>query len=65
MELKDKKITCKDCGQVFDFTVRDQKFYAENGFNNEPQRCKNCRIKKKTARNNFRKPNNYKDYKAA
>lgn len=47
MELKDKKITCKDCGKVFDFLVRDQKFYAENGYTNEPLRCKECRLKKK------------------
>lgn len=65
MELKDKKITCKDCGAVFDFTVNEQKFYAEHGLNNEPQRCKDCRIKKKAVRNQFEKPNNYSNYKGA
>lgn len=59
MELKDKKIVCKDCGNVFYFTVRDQEFYAEKGFKNEPVRCKDCRSKKKATRenrkNNFRK----------
>lgn len=65
MELKDKKIVCKDCGIAFDFTVRDQKFYAENGFNNEPQRCKDCRMKKKASRNNFGKSTNYSKYNKA
>lgn len=62
MELKDKKITCRDCGKVFDFTVREQEFYAEKGFNSEPVRCKECRLKKKEAQNNkrsqFEKNNN-------
>lgn len=63
MELKDKKITCKDCGTIFYFTVRDQKFYADNGYTNEPLRCKDCRQKKKAARNKFKK--SATDYKAA
>lgn len=47
MEKQDKKITCVDCGAEFLFTVRDQEFYAEKGFTNEPKRCKACRDKKK------------------
>ncbi len=62
MELKDKTIVCKECDKEFTFTVRDQEFYKEKGFDNEPQRCKECRIAKKNAmnkpRNNFRKENN-------
>ncbi|MEG0826283.1 MAG: zinc-ribbon domain-containing protein [Bacilli bacterium] len=50
-ELKDKTIICKDCGQEFIFSVRDQEFYAEKGFQNEPQRCKDCRAAKKAQRN--------------
>lgn len=65
MELKDKKITCKDCGTVFDFTVRDQNFYAENGLTNEPKRCKECRSKKKAQQNSFKKPNNFNKYNQA
>ncbi len=57
MELKDKTIVCKDCGKEFTFTVRDQEFYKEKGFDNEPQRCKECRIAKKANRNNFRRDN--------
>lgn len=57
-ELKDIEITCKDCGTKFMFTVRDQEFYAEKGFNNQPVRCKACRDKKKAERDNNRKFDN-------
>ena len=57
-ELKDIEITCKDCGTKFMFTVRDQEFYAEKGFNNQPVRCKACRDKRKAERDNNRKFNN-------
>lgn len=50
-EYKDKTIVCEDCGQEFVFTARDQEFYAEKGFNNEPKRCKACRDQKKAERN--------------
>ena len=46
--MEDKVLVCKDCGRQFDFTVRDQQFYAQKGFVNEPQRCKDCRIARKT-----------------
>ena len=47
----DKTLVCKDCGQEFTFTAREQEFYAEKGFTNEPQRCKTCRdARKKAAR---------------
>jgi len=44
---QDKTIVCKDCGQDFIFTVGEQEFYAERGFQNEPQRCKGCRDMRK------------------
>ena len=47
--MEDKKIVCQDCGKEFDFTVRDQEFYKENGFS-EPKRCKDCREKRKQER---------------
>jgi len=50
-EYQDKTITCVDCGEEFVFTARNQEFYAEKGFNNEPKRCKSCRDKKKAERN--------------
>ena len=52
MEKQDKKITCVDCGAEFVFTVREQEFYAEKGFTNEPKRCKACRDAKKAANKN-------------
>ena len=45
--MEDKNITCKECGRPFAFTVRDQQFYAEKGFQNEPQRCRDCRVARK------------------
>ncbi|HHT67253.1 MAG TPA: zinc-binding protein [Erysipelotrichaceae bacterium] len=48
---KDKTIVCKDCGQSFTFTAREQEFFAEKGFTNEPQRCKACRDARKASHN--------------
>ena len=45
--MEDKSITCKDCARPFVFSVRDQQFYAEKGFQNEPQRCRDCRQARK------------------
>jgi CxxC-x17-CxxC domain-containing protein len=47
---ENKVLVCKDCGASFDFTVRDQMFYAEKGFENEPQRCRDCRTARKSQR---------------
>lgn len=47
---QNKTLMCKDCGNPFDFTVRDQMFYAEKGFENEPQRCRDCRSARKSPR---------------
>jgi CxxC-x17-CxxC domain-containing protein len=47
---ENRTLICKDCAAPFDFTVRDQAFYAEKGFENEPQRCRDCRIARKSAR---------------
>ncbi len=48
--MQDKTLQCKDCGNDFPFTVRDQQFYAEKGFENEPQRCRDCRTSRKNTR---------------
>lgn len=45
--MADKTITCKDCGASFEFTESEQAFYKEKGFQNEPQRCPDCRAAKK------------------
>ena len=44
---QDKTLKCKDCGAEFVFTASEQEFYAEKGFQNEPQRCKPCRDARK------------------
>jgi len=49
--MQDKTITCRDCGATFVFTVREQEFYQEKGFDNEPVRCPDCRRAKKAERN--------------
>lgn len=51
MAFEDKDLVCKDCGVTFIFTVGEQEFYAEKGFENEPQRCRECRNIRKQNRN--------------
>lgn len=46
----DKTLVCKDCGQEFVFTAGEQEFYAEKGFEHEPQRCRACRATRKANR---------------
>lgn len=46
---EDKTLVCKDCGHEFVFTAGEQEFYAEKGFQNEPSRCKECRIARKNS----------------
>ena len=48
--FEDKTLKCKECGNDFVFTAGEQEFYAEKGFENEPQRCKECRDALKAAR---------------
>ena len=45
--MEDKKIICKDCGNEFVFTVGEQEFYKEKGFDNDPVRCADCRRARK------------------
>jgi len=52
--MADKVITCKDCNSEFIFNESEQAFYKEKGFENEPQRCPDCRRAKKQQRNNNR-----------
>lgn len=47
--FQDKTLRCKECGQEFVFTAGEQEFYAERGFENEPQRCKECRNARKNS----------------
>ncbi len=48
--FEDKTITCKDCGESFVFTAGEQGFYLEKGLINEPQRCPNCRERRRQER---------------
>jgi hypothetical protein len=50
--MSDKNLTCKDCGKEFVFTEGEQEFYKEKGFENEPQRCPDCRRERKQQRRN-------------
>lgn len=50
--MADKTLVCKDCNTEFIFTEGEQAFYKEKGFENEPQRCPDCRKARKAQRNN-------------
>ncbi len=47
MSFEDKTLVCRDCGNEFVFTAGEQEFYAQKGFTNEPQRCRDCRQARK------------------
>jgi len=47
---EDRTLTCRDCGEQFTFTVGEQEFYAQKGFQNEPARCGPCRRTRKQER---------------
>jgi len=51
LNMADKVLSCKDCNSEFLFTEGEQAFYKEKGFENEPQRCPECRRAKKQQRN--------------
>ncbi|MBI4812243.1 zinc-ribbon domain containing protein [Candidatus Falkowbacteria bacterium] len=40
--MPDIQLTCRDCGKPFTFTERDQAFYQEKGWENQPTRCRDC-----------------------
>lgn len=50
--MADKNLVCKDCSKGFLFTENEQAFYKEKGFDNEPQRCADCRRARKQEKNN-------------
>lgn len=54
MAFEDRTLVCKDCGNEFIFTAGEQEFFAEKGFENEPQRCRDCRTNRRTQRNGSR-----------
>lgn len=48
--MTDKTLVCKDCNAEFIFSVGEQEFYKERGFQNDPLRCSACRKAKKQQR---------------
>ena len=50
--MEDKTIVCKDCGKEFVFTVGEQEFFKEKGFENDPVRCPECRRARKNQKMN-------------
>jgi DNA-directed RNA polymerase subunit RPC12/RpoP len=49
--MEDRTLVCKDCGKEFIFTVGEQEFYKEKGFDNDPVRCPDCRRARKQQNN--------------
>lgn len=47
--FEDKVLKCVDCGCDFTFTAGEQEFYQEKGFQNQPTRCKECRMARKNS----------------
>lgn len=50
--MSDKTLKCRDCGSEFIFSVGEQEFYKEKGFENDPVRCPDCRRARKAQKIN-------------
>jgi len=50
MTFQDKTIQCADCGTSFTFTAREQEFFQQKGYVNEPKRCPTCRQSRRSQR---------------
>ncbi len=48
-----KIIKCKNCGKEFTFTIGEQQFFKEKGFDKDPVRCISCRREKKQSKKNL------------
>jgi CxxC-x17-CxxC domain-containing protein len=59
--MEDKTLNCRECGKPFTFTVSEQQFYKEKGFQHEPARCKNCRDTRKVRGGQGRGPRQMHD----
>ena len=46
LNLKDRFLTCCDCGKEFLFVVNEQKYYIEHSLS-LPKRCQTCRALRK------------------
>jgi len=47
---EDRTLTCRDCADDFIFSGGEQRFFAEKGLQNVPQRCPSCRANAKRVR---------------
>jgi DNA replicative helicase MCM subunit Mcm2 (Cdc46/Mcm family) len=45
-------LTCADCGKDFQWSAKDQEFFAERDFQ-PPKRCKECRQARKQSQRDF------------
>ena len=43
-EEGDEMLTCRDCNSEFAFTVGEQEFFRQKGFENKPTRCSDCKV---------------------
>ena len=50
MSFADRTLQCVECGAEFVFPMREQQFYAEKGFANDPKRCPACRALRRSQR---------------
>jgi hypothetical protein len=44
---QDEQIKCVECSYEFTFSIKDQEFYAKQGWADKPKRCKKCREARK------------------
>ena len=47
---EDRTLSCRDCADSFIFSGGEQRFFAEKGLTNTPQRCPSCRANAKRVR---------------
>ena len=49
LHVRRQNVNLQRLWNEFTFTAGEQEFYAEKGFQNEPARCKDCRMARKNA----------------
>jgi CxxC-x17-CxxC domain-containing protein len=52
--FQDKTIACRDCGELFLFTAGEQGYFVDRNLLNEPERCWQCRERRRRERADFR-----------
>jgi len=51
-DYEDRLLTCADCGKDFEWSAKDQAFFAERDFQ-PPKRCKECRQARRQSQRDF------------